>query len=113
MPISGDIPLTGAIRPRLRPAAYTLSEWLAQLPVRNRQVLGRVVKSASSDLSVAFWNNTLDEAKRGWVTPPVAVANAILNSVALTPRYALSESHCGRAKKIRLIDDLLPRVGHQ
>ena len=105
MPIAGDVPFTGALRPRPRPAVHTLAEWRAQLPVRNRKILDRVVNAAKSDLSEACWYRTLDEVKRGRVTTPVAVTNAVLNSVALTPRYAISESHGGRAAKVRLIDD--------
>ena len=89
MPIAGVIPATGALRPRFRPNAYSIEQWRAGLPVRNRHLLGRAIKSAKSEMSVGRGGQKMADVKRGWVTKHTPVSNATLNSAALTSRYAI------------------------
>ena len=105
MPISGEIPEAGAIRPTFRPSAFTLAEWLAALPARNRHILDVVVKDAKSELSVARRNNTLAEGERGWANTPVPLYGAALDAIDSTPRYATAVSHGVRHSEIRRIED--------
>ena len=105
MSIAGDVPYCGTLTPRCRPAVQSLELWRADLPARNRLVLDRGVRSASAALTKECWFKTLGEVARGWITEPLPVTDAMLNSVALTPRYAIPEEHGGRAPKIRAVDD--------
>ena len=106
MPNDGDIPETGAPRPRFRAAVFTLAVWRAALPVRNRHIRDMVAKDAKSELSVARWNNNMADVERGWVNTPVPLSNSVFGPIALTPRYATAESHGGRPAEIRLIGDV-------
>ena len=102
MPIAGDVPACASLTPRVKPATRSVQEWTAELATRNRQLLERVTRSASDPMVAACWEKTMEEVQRGWVTPPVPVTEALLNSLPLTPRFAIPQKE---GAKVRVIDD--------
>ena len=102
MPIAGEIPVTGALRPRVRNAVVTVEQWRARLPARNKAILERVLASKTDPLREECWSKTIEEFQNGWITAPQVVSPAMAASVALTPRYAIQDAN---SKKVRVIDD--------
>ena len=105
MPIAGDVPACATLTPRVRPATVSLTDWSASMVTRNRHILDRVIKYSQDPLAQDCWNKTLEEVEKGWVTRPVPVTEALLNSVPLTPRFAVDQNPTGSSRKIRVIDD--------
>ena len=105
VPISGTVPAKDVRTKRYRPDVATMEQWRASVPIRNKRNLERVQKTQGSPAALACWEKTLAEVAEGWVTMPVPLSNAMLNTTVLTPRYATTESHGGRPAKVRLIDD--------
>ena len=106
MDITGEIPKTNVFRERTRVPTSSVEDWEARIPSTNARVIDQVMAKQGSEDSIACWNLSLAEAERGWLTKPVPVTPEVLNSLPLTPRFALPECH-GQAtqKKIRLIGD--------
>ena len=106
MPIAGEVRATGALRPRIRPAALSVQQWRATLPERSRAIIKRAPESVGKPTTSQRRPKTSGEVAKECVTTPFPVTSAMSSSVALTPRCAHEAPHGGRAKKVRLIDDV-------
>ena len=93
MPIAGPIAPTPGLTARKRCAELSYQEWKEGIPARNKKIFDRVLKSQGSELTEICWQKTLSEVEQGWITPPVPVTDIMLQTIPLTPRYAISEQH--------------------
>ena len=118
MPVAGFPPAMGTLTPRYRPAVTTLESRRADFPARNRLVPGRVKATPGKPVTEECWNATLAQVGKGWAAWPVPVTDDMMNSVALTPRYAIGKANAcvvyshkypilwgGRARNLRAVDD--------
>ena len=106
MDITGEIPATQVLRPRTRVPSVSHEAWLARIPASNAEVVMGVMAKQGSVESLACWNLSLKEAERGWISRPVPITTEVMQSLPLTPRFALVEEHgLDTEPKIRLIDD--------
>ena len=105
MPIAGPVDSTPGLTPRKKFALPSYRQWESGIPGRNKEVIGRALKSQGSDISVEVRGKTFGEAKMGWITEPTDVTQAILETVPPTPRYGITEQHGKQAAKLRLIVD--------
>lgn len=93
MPIAGPIPATPGLTAREKCAEFSYQEWKKGTPERNAKIFDRVLKSQNTELNKACWEKTLTEIAEGWITEPIDVTEAMLQTIPLTPRYAISEQH--------------------
>ena len=105
MPIAGPIAPTPGLTARKKAAEMSYQEWKDGIPKRNAVIHERMIKAQGSELAAACWAKTLEEIGDGWISEPTDVTDAILRTVPLPPRYAISEQHGNNAPKIRLVDD--------
>ena len=106
MPIAGEIGVTGALKPRERPAETTLEEWTRGVPERNKEVIDRVGRFRNSTMGPECWEKTRKEIDDGWLTHPVPLTPVIAESICLSPRFAIPEYRGAGQRKVRIIDDL-------
>ena len=106
MPIVGEVPPTGVLRPRTRPQRVDADSWRESIPQRNRQLLAKVVKTGPTKTARLCWGQTIADAKLGWVTQPIPVSEHVLDSLPLPPRFGQMEEHGGQVSMLRVIDDL-------
>lgn len=93
MPLAGDVPPAGVFPKRLRPCGADYQSWSTGMPQRNRERLDRVKREAGSERAKWCWEKTLVEQQHGWVTKPVPVADAAMESLPLSPRFATEAKH--------------------
>ena len=106
MPLVGAVPPTGVFSKRVREQTLTAPQWKEGLVERNREMVRRVTHPSDSALARLCWEKSLLEVEKGWLSEPTPVTEAAINSIPLTPRFAVEEEHGGGPKKIRAIDDL-------
>ena len=82
-----------------------MEAWRQGIPERNARIAERAQRAQGSKLAQDCWGKTLEEVAAGWVSQPSSITAHDLASIALTPRFAINDSHGGRPTKIRLIDD--------
>ena len=51
MPIAGEVPAAGALRPRIRGASITIEQWRGGTPARNRAILERILATKGDPLA--------------------------------------------------------------
>ena len=103
--IVGQVHPSGVSKKRIREPQLEYDVWKAQIPSRNRAMIHRVVSSNDTEMSRIFWETTLVEASKGWVTAPAQVTVRIVENFPISPRSPIKKNHGGRAKKVRIIDD--------
>ena len=106
MPIAGDVPASGVLRPRPRSSVITLEQWRPALPERNRKLAEGVLSAYGSKMEDACRAHSFAEVGRGRPETPTPATPALMNVVALTPRYAIGDTHEGRAAKVSGVDTL-------
>ena len=102
MPLMGNVPATGVFPKRVREQAMPTDVWKDGLAQRNRDMIQRVTALADAELPRLCWEKTIEEVKKGWLTQPIPVTDAAIQSIPLSPRFAIWEN---RNEKIRIIDD--------
>ena len=102
-------PLVGAIKKRNvlttkhRDASLSWGS-MAAWPARSQQESYREAKEISRFRSSSAI--LMGEAGKGWVATPHPIAEDIIRSAPLSPRFSIEEQHGGATKKkIRLVDD--------
>ena len=105
LPLVGEIKPCEVLVPKLRDASLTIQQWRAGLPARNRKIIGQLKKNSDSELSRHCWMKTLNEVQKGWVSTPEPISAKTIETIPLSPRFAIWEQHGAQKRKIRLIDD--------
>ena len=100
---TGDIPESGVFPRRHRGADLSVDEVLKTASYSRKWVIEHTVSSGDDEIDQAVWDETIEEEKRGWLSPALDEADLLTltgNKFVVARRFGIRQG-----KKIRNIDD--------
>lgn len=94
MPIVGKVPASSTLRGLPRNARTSFADWKRAIPTTNKRVIKNMLKKQGSVASNQCWSTTLEEVKRGWLTPPIPLTDEIATKLPL-PRGSRKQNSTG------------------
>ena len=97
--LTGDVPLTGMLRQKYKPALLTLESLSSHSRLVRQASIHQTRSSGDAEIDRCVFESTLAEVASGWLAGPFSEAEVPLTS-PISRRFGLKQKH-----KVRLIDD--------